>query len=512
MPPVVPRFVRAAFHEPGTAIYRWVQGTVWGLILLSIVLLVVEFIVTGAGERNLAPGWTRTLEVVDVVVLVLFGIEITARLASWRPPELDFFEMGPARALRTHVLSRLRYAVEPLNLIDIITVLAVLPQLRALRALRLLRLVRLQGLFRYNNPLTGVLRAFDENRLLYLAAFSLLGLLVLLGGTSVYLAEGVAQAGNPANPGITSLRDGLWWALVTITTVGYGDISPVTGLGRIIGGTLMVSGMFMLALFAGIVGSTMLSVVMGIREEQYRMAGFLDHVVICGYEEGSRLLLDNLAQELDPSKTDVLLFATGDRPSNVPHEFKWIHGDPTKEGELAKVHLHKARSVVIVGGRSIPPAQADATTILTVFTVRRWLGRHPDKTKRRRPLHVVAEILDHENVDHARTAGADEVIETTNLGFSLLSHAVVQQGTADLMSRVVGHGFSSLYVGRIPDGIDAPIGFADLTRRLRREQGVLLIGFKDSSGTDRINAAADVQVGRGDKLLYLAESETLPRV
>ena len=498
--------VHAAFHQPDTRIYRWVQGIVWALILLSIVLLGVEFALTGAGERDLAPGWAGLLETVDVVVLVLFGIEITARLASWRPAEIDFFDLPRTKVARAHVLGRLRYAVEPLNLIDIITVLAVLPQLRALRVLRLLRLVRLQGLFRYNNPLTGTIRAFDENRLLYLGAFSLLGVIVGLGGTSIYLAEA------PSNPGISSLRDGLWWALVTITTVGYGDIAPHTGLGRIIGGSLMVSGMFMLALFAGIVGSTLLSVVMGIREEQYRMARFLDHVVICGYESGSRLLLDNLNNELDATKTDVLIFAPGERPRDVPHEFNWVSGDPSKESELAKVHLHKARSVIIVGGRAVPPAQADATTILTAFTIRRWLDRHEDTENRKRPLHVVAEILEHENVDHARTAGADEVIETTNLGFSLLSHAVVQHGTADLMSRVVGAGFNSLYVGRIPDGIGAPILFPDLARRLRKEHGVLLIGFKDIAGNDRINPADTVEVGVGEKLLYLAEREVLPRV
>ena len=498
--------VHRAFHQPDTPLYRWVQGGVWALILLSIVLLGLEFTLTGAGEGDLARGWAASLEALDVIVLVIFGAEITLRLASWRPAELDFFRLGPSRQLRAHVVGRLRYATEPLNLIDIITVLAVLPQLRALRGLRLLRLVRLQSLFRYNNPLTGAVRAFQENRLLYFGAFSLLGTIVAFGGTSIYLAEA------PTNPGISTLRDGLWWALVTITTVGYGDIAPNTGLGRVIGGTLMVSGMFMLALFAGIVGSTLLSVAMGIREEQYRMARILDHVVICGYESGSRLLLDSLGLEIDATRTDVLILAAGERPRDVPHEFNWVTGDPTKDGELDKVHLHKARSVIIVGARSVPPAQADATTILTAFTIRRWLGRHADTASRREPLHVVAEILEHENVDHARTAGADEVIETTNLGFSLLSHAVVQHGTADLMSRVVGAGFNSLYVGRIPDGIETPVPFSALLQRLRADHRVLLIGFKDSAGRDRINPGDDVQLGVGDKLLYLAEEEVLPRV
>ena len=86
---------------------------------------------------------------------------------------------------------------------------------------------------------------------------------------------------------------------MTVTTVGFGDITPVTGLGRIIAAVMMVAGMFTLALFAGIVGSSLVSGMLSIREEQFRMSEYVNHVIVCGHDESTRLLLDALARELE---------------------------------------------------------------------------------------------------------------------------------------------------------------------------------------------------------------------
>ena len=143
--------------------------------------------------------------------------------------------------------------------IDIITVLAVVPALRGLRAMRLLRLLRTLRVWRYSSPFLGFTRAFQENALLYVLAFSTLGTEVLVGGVTI------TQAERGYDSAITSFSDGMWWALVTLTTVGYGDMTPVSPLGKSIGSVLMVAGMFTLALFAGIVGQTLLSTVLTIR-------------------------------------------------------------------------------------------------------------------------------------------------------------------------------------------------------------------------------------------------------
>ena len=490
--------LHAAFHEPEQPIYRVVNATVWTLIALSVGLFLVE-LALGTDEAA-----EPVLRRVDQVILVAFVVELTLRIASFRPPALTFFRHSPASRARAHLVGRLRYAIEPLMLVDLLTVLALLPELRGLRALRLLRLLRSRAVFRYANPFQGLARAFEENRLLYMLAFSVLGVEVLLGGVSFYLIE----AGR--NPAMTGVADGLWWALVTLTTVGFGDISPVTLLGRAVGSVLMIGGMFTLALFAGIVGTTLLGSLLTLREEQFRMSRDIDHLVICGYNPGARMLLDALREEL-PEDAQLVIFAAGERGPDVPAEFTWVSGDPTKESELDKVRLTHASSLVIVGDRALPPQQADAVTILTVFTARRYLSAHATTARRTRPLYVVAEILEAENVDHALTAGADEVIETTRLGFSLVAHAVTMPGTAAIMSRVATVGAHSLYLGRVPDGVQAPLPFGELARQIKDAQGAMVIGVRDpASREDRLNPPDAHVVGADDQLIYLAKQHVLP--
>ena len=78
-------------------------------------------------------------------------------------------------------------------------------------------------------------------------------------------------------------------------------------------------------------------VVLTIREEQFRMVSFANHVVIFGYESGTRLMLDVLVEELGELPADVVLMGQGERPSELPPHFRWIDGEPTRESEL---HRH----------------------------------------------------------------------------------------------------------------------------------------------------------------------------
>ena len=129
--------------------------------------------------------------------------------------------------------------------------------------------------------------------------------------------------------------------------------------------------------------------------------------------------------------------------------------------------------------------------------------------ERRRPLYLIAEVLDAENVEHARAAGADEVIETTRLGFSMLAHAIVQRGTGDVLSRITAAGAHSLYVGQIPDTIALPALFAGVVREVKAETGALVIGVVGPDGVDQVNPPDDLSVAPGVAVVYLAESPVL---
>ncbi len=492
--------VQRAFHDPTHIAYPWIQGAVWFLIVVSIVLLGVELALPADHALQ------GTIDYADTFLLWFFVVEFVLRVLVFHPPEVDFFAKSTVGNMSAHVWGRVRYCLEPLNLIDLLTILAVVPALRGLRALRFLRLVRTIKVFRYANPLEGVARAFRDNGLLFGFAISAVLLATMIGGTSLYFLE------RQNNENVQTLSDGLWWAIVTLTTVGYGDISPATGLGKIVAAALMIFGMFVLALFAGIVGNTLLNTVMTIREEQFRVSNYLGHIVVCGYDPGARMLLDTIETEFGEEPHELLLFSRGERPPDVPPKFMWVSGDPTKESELDKVKLTHANVVVVVAPRGLSPQQADAQTILTVFTIRSYMEKHAGLAKARvKPLHVLAEILDPENVSHAQTAGADEVIETTRLGFSALAHAVAEPGTGSVLAAVAAFGSNSLFVGAPPKTAELPMSFAEMTKAARKESGALLIGVHDPSAhVDHINPPDSFKVQPGHRLIYLAPQAVLP--
>ncbi len=492
--------LNTAFHGEGSAAHDALHRVINALIVISIVVVLVELWLP---VDHPAKG---PLAVADGVILAVFVVEYILRVASYRPADLDFFAYSvPARA-RAHMLGRLRFVFTPFALVDLVTIIAVVPALRGLRLLRLLRLVRTESIFRYVDPFAGILRSFQENRFLYFGAYLLLAVGTLLGGATAWLVE------RGVNPEVQTLRDGLWWALVTLTTVGFGDIAPATAVGRALGSVLMVLGMFILALFAGIVGNTLLRAVLTIREEQFRVSNHIGHLVICGYDSGSRLIFDSLLEEMDSGEIDILLFAPGERPSEVPPELGWVSGDPTKESELDKVRLTHARAVLLVGARGMPPQQADATTILTAFTIRRYLRRNRGSVPRVAPLYIVGEILDSENVEHARAAGVDEVIESRRVGFSLLTHALAMPGTAEVLARVAAWRSPSLFVGGLPEGMALPTPFGALTAHVKNASGALVIGVRSDDGKDLLNPADDLSVEAGMQVLYLATQPELPGV
>lgn len=491
--------LHAAFHVSESRPYRWVQGVVWALILLSIALLVFEALFPEDNPLGFV------LLRLDNIILALFATEIVLRVATYQPPSLKVFKRAPIGQLRAHIQARVSFILQPMMLVDILAVLALFPELRGLRALRLLRLLRTTRVFRYRNPFAIVTQALEENGLLFAFAFSVLTAITLLGGLSIYFIEA------RVNPNINGATDGIWWALVTVTTVGFGDITPVTLLGRIVGGVMMVGGMFTLALFAGIVGSSLVTGMLSIREEQFRMSDYVNHVVVCGYDESSHLLLEALKLALNVADTRVVFFDDQERPRNLPPEFFWVQGDPSKESELDKVRLVNASAVIISGARDISPQTADASTILTVFTIRSYLkNQSVQAAERLRPLYIVAEILDAENVDHARTAGADEVIETRRIGYSMISHAVAYHGTGTTMSRVLLSGAHSVYVGRVPCRPEEPQQLGELLTRLQlSQQGGLVIGVRLPDGEELINPPKSTMLNADTLLIYLAEKPLL---
>ena len=484
-------------NQEGDPRYRRFLWFISALIVVSVAIVFYEHIFHPPATIQ---AW---LLVVDYVIITIFGLEYLARLwviRDWRPTTV---KLGPLRTLRFFVSSRLRFILSPWGLIDLAALMPLFTPLRSLRVLRLLRLLRSVKLFRYTNPMSTLFAAFRDNSLLFLFTLSFLIGAVSLAAVMVYLAEYQA-----ADRSIRGLGEALWWAIVTITTVGYGDLTPTQPAGKVIGVGLMFSGMFIIAMLAGVISSTLVDHLIPLRMEQVRMSTLSDHLIIAGWNETVPMLLEQLGEEYDEGKMPaVVVFAPRDRPETLDSRFQFVHGDFTKEVEYEKVRLSFGSVVVVVADNSTGatrPASKDATAVLTVFTIRRLEKRL--RIERTRPLHVCCEILDPENIEHARVAGADEVIPSALLSNSLLAHTASNPGVSAALSHLVMATNQNLYTHPLPQLVPGgqPLRFRSLLVKGQEELGVMIVGIH-LEGQPTLNPSRDLVVEQGTPLVYIGQ-------
>lgn len=207
------------------------------LILANVVAVSLETVDSLYEEHRFA------FRLFDTISVVIFTVEYLARV--WASAEAHDDVSGNR--------SRWRYVRSPVAIIDL---LAILPFYLALflpldlQLLRMLRLLRIYKLTRYSPALSVVFAVIREESATLGAAFSILAILFVLAATGAYLVEQDAQP-----DAFGSVPAAMWWAIVTLTTVGYGDVTPVTPIGRIFGAVVTVLGVGMAALPAGIIAS-----------------------------------------------------------------------------------------------------------------------------------------------------------------------------------------------------------------------------------------------------------------
>jgi voltage-gated potassium channel len=226
----------AAPGDRASSIFDW---CLIGLISLNIAAVVLETV------PSIHAAFADEFHWFEIASVVIFSVEYVLRI--WVAPEHPSLKrLGP-------VGSRLRYAVSFGALIDLA---AVAPFYLAailgidLRVLRVLRLLRFLKLMRYSSALMTMQRVIIDERRALLAALLIMAGLLIVASTAMYYAERHAQ---PEVFG--SIPAAMWWGLATLTTVGYGDIVPITLIGKMIGGVVMLLGLGMFALPIGILAT-----------------------------------------------------------------------------------------------------------------------------------------------------------------------------------------------------------------------------------------------------------------
>lgn len=209
------------------------EGKIFDVILLTSILLSV-IVVTLDSVDSLKQQYHREFIIVEYFFTFLFSIEYALRIYSTRKP--------------------IRYIFSFYGIIDF---LAILPtylgfvfvgshQLVVIRILRLLRIFRVLKLARYVSASQNLWQSLQASRhKIFVFLWTVLTLVVIMGA-SMYMIEG-------SDSGFVSIPKGIYWAIVTLTTVGYGDIAPITPLGQILASAIMIMGYAIIAVPTGII-------------------------------------------------------------------------------------------------------------------------------------------------------------------------------------------------------------------------------------------------------------------
>lgn len=228
------------------------------LIILIIINIVGMMLETVPGIPSV---WYYELHWLELVSVLLFSIEYVLRVwSSASTPDKHDESLTPWQ-------KRFRYLKSPMAIVDL---LAILPFYLGnilfidLRVLRIFRVLRILKLGRYSRSMQTLLSVIKNESHSLLAALSILLVFAVVAATCIYYIEHSTQ------PEVfSSIPASLWWALVTLTTVGYGDVVPVTTLGKIFGGLITILGICFYALPAGILSSSFISQ-MQLRRDRFK--------------------------------------------------------------------------------------------------------------------------------------------------------------------------------------------------------------------------------------------------
>ncbi|WP_339133024.1 MAG: ion channel [Candidatus Electrothrix sp. GW3-4] len=290
-----------------------------------------------------------------------------------------------------------------------------------------------------------------------------------------------------------SFASGLWWSIVTLTTVGYGDISPATPAGRVLAVLVMFFGIGLLGMLSAGLATILISRKM--RENRGMCPSTVeDHIIICEWNHRAKAILKELRADVQTEQTSVVLVADIEEiPVDDPN-LLFIRGVVCEE-TLEKANLKKAQTIIVLGDDAAETTARDAKVVLTTLTIE---SMNPE-------VYSVVELVDKRHEPHCLRANADEII----IGSELSSHLIASAASDHGISRVVTELLSSRY-GNELYSMPVPVEmagkkFLDVFVAMKTEHNVTVFGIqKGRAGAFLPNPDAEYPVTAEDLLLVIS--------
>jgi voltage-gated potassium channel len=333
-------YIRELLNGTSNPYKKYLDIFIIFLIVTSVFILVYEV-------TNPVPIW---LDYYDFYfVSFVFFIEYILRL--WVHNDLSKYIVDEYRdtqflhkefklwpVVKYGLKEKLNYMVTPAAIVDL---LAIFPAYRPLRVLRIFVLFRVLKLLRYTKSINQFVEVIKNKRFELLTLLFLLFFMVTTAGIAIYVLE------ERINPEITSLFDALYWSLVTITTVGYGDVAPVTDAGRAISMLTIITGIAMISFATSVIVSAFSERLTEIKESRIieQVNKSRSFLIVCGYGQMAKIFFQ---QKRDDMENYVILDKDSERVEQARKDgYKVVQEDASSFETLSKFNVEHANITLL---------------------------------------------------------------------------------------------------------------------------------------------------------------------
>jgi voltage-gated potassium channel len=273
---------------------------------------------------------------------------------------------------------------------------------------------------------------------------------------------------------ITEGENPFWWAIVTMTTVGYGDYTPKSMEGRVFAVLVMFAGISLVSLLTATISS--IFVARRIREDKgLEKVKVSDHIILCGWNKNGEQIMDSIQYLSEGESLDLVLINDlgEDQINHLKNRYRdirlhFVAGDFTSEQILERANLREASTVVIipniVNGTVVNP---DEKTIFATLTIK---GMEPN-------VRVIAYLSNRENLTHIRRANVDEVVVSDDFGAYMLASHVMDPGIPQTINTLFDNKTPARFK-RVPIPKEfVGKSFEDLFDHFHTKHGWILVGI-----------------------------------
>ncbi|MDD3342410.1 MAG: NAD-binding protein [Sulfurospirillaceae bacterium] len=428
------------------------------LFMVVLVILSVLFLLYEVKTPELHPFMDFFIN----ASLVIFVIEYLLRLWIYSDNHKIFLEryeyaldnrvtFSLFQTIRSIISKKLEYIFSPLAIIDL---LAILPSYRPLRFLRIFLLFRIFKLFRYARSMKTFTTIISEKKfeLFTLAIFA--GFVIFTGSSAIYIFE------TNVNPKINTLFDAVYWSIVTMGTVGYGDIVPVTTEGMVISMLLIIFGVAILAFLTSIIVSSFQTKLVELKESRTLadIERLKNYILVCGYGRVGEVV----AKMLHDDGYAVVIVDTDAGKIKLANQRGMIGilGDASKSKLLGQLGVGKRASKVICVTNS------DEMNVFITLTARS-LSKDVD---------IIARVVKSHHKKKYLLAGANFALsadETIGLmGLQYVDQPISYAALNEMLTENTGVVFESLKIHEKSYYVNQPLSVLKL-----QEKRLLLFGI-----------------------------------